>query len=78
MSAIVPRTYGVHWGRAVRVPHRSLEDSYFVCLAIRRNQSNLGGCLSSGMKVHVFACLLGCFTSWFQISWLASTLQRYC
>lgn len=41
-SAIVPRTYGGHWGRAVRVPHRSLEVSYFVCLAIRRNQSNLG------------------------------------
>ena len=41
-SAIVPRTYGGHWGRAVRVPHRSLEVSYFVCLAMRRNQSNLG------------------------------------
>lgn len=34
--------------------------------------------MSSGMNMHVFACSLGCFTSWFQISWLAGTLQRYC
>lgn len=47
----------------------------FVCLAMRRNQSNLVVPVL-GNEHACSACLLDCFTCGFQMSWLASTLQK--
>lgn len=73
--AVVPGGSGGHGGGQESgrpgVPPRSLEICSSVCFATGRNPRNLGVLLFGNARACL--CSLGCFASWFGLSWLVCT-----